>query len=113
MPTPFWRQRSRLLTTKLIPCEAADVLISNACAGWADPTAIVAMPTEPAATSFRMSVLSVVIKVATFSQRRGGATRLRLPADQHWYGTQRHHAHRLAAEQHASEAAAAMGRHDD
>jgi hypothetical protein len=102
-----------LRTTKVVPCEAINAPIADAGDGGADPTATIAMPTEPGATSFRMSALFVVIKVATFSQRRGGATRLRLPADQDWHGTQRQHTHRLAAEQHASETAAAMGRHND
>jgi len=84
VPIPFLRQRSLLRTTKTIPCEATNVLNADAGVAWVVPTPIIAMPTAPAATSFCTSALSVVIKVAAFSQHRGGATR-RLPADQHRY----------------------------
>jgi hypothetical protein len=48
-----------------------------------------------------------------FLAAQGWCTALRLPAYQHRNETQRQHTHRLAAEQYASKAAAAMGRHND
>ena len=87
-------------------CEAP-IQLPRGCRLGVVPSATIAMGSAPAATgSFPPT------KAAAFSQRRGVAC-LMLPANHHRYRTQREHARRLATEQNARQAAAAMGRHNE